>query len=512
MCGLFATNDLSLKDRLADTLKTRLAFRGPDWQSEIVEHNGWLLYHSRLSIIAPTAEFAQPYVTETGGILVYNGEILNFRLLAQRYNLRDTGSDTDVLAHLLDRPGFDLNELEGFFAFVHVNASGRMTHCARDRFGVKPLTYYQHGSLIAVCSEASALSDLFDLPYSARALAEYRAFRAPIFAGSYFDGVRDVMPGTCLVNGKYFDTLDHVAGRYVPLIDLEHMLNRTLKSSIQSRLIADVPVGLLLSGGIDSNLIRAYADRSFQCFTGGAAGDADVDFARSLGGETTIVHVSNESFRERLVEMVRVRKEPLSVPNEVTLSFLAEAWQRRGGKVLLSGEAADEFFGGYDRIYHWAAHADRFSLDQFLELYCYSDVTEIEASIRIDFETFFVRLGNLSPFETVRQFFLKKHLPVLFRRLDFSLMYAGVEGREPFASYAMFKLAMQIEPKDLFFGNLGKAPLRKLAAYKFGERFAYAPKVGFPVDLGLIFRGSKSHDRYSNYELWHQENTRLIAS
>jgi asparagine synthase (glutamine-hydrolysing) len=512
MCGIFVTNDLSLKDRLSATLRTRLAFRGPDSQSGVVEHQGWLLYHSRLSIIAPEDVFSQPLFTREGGVLIFNGEILNFDSLAESNCLQNRGSDTDILAQLLELPEFDLNQLEGFFAFVHIDPYGRMTHCVRDRFGVKPLVYYRKGDRLAICSEGSVLSDLYGLGYNPQALGEYHAFRAPIFAGTYFEGMCDVEPGTCLVNGKYFDTLDHVAQKYARLSDISDDLEKTLEGSIKSRLIADVPVGLLLSGGIDSNLIRAYSNSHFQCLTGGFDGDYDVEISRVIGGrDVQIVTVGPEAFRQRLAEMVRLRKEPLSVPNEVVLSFLAEAWQKRGGRVLLSGEAADEFFGGYDRIFHWAAYAEDFSLDHFLQLYAYIDSSQIDAETRSQFDIFFRSLPKLTPFETVRQFFLKKHLPILFRRLDFALMYSGVEGREPFASTAMFELAMIIQPKDLFRQGLGKVPLRELAARKLGVSFAYAPKVGFPIDLGLIFRNSGATDRRENYELWFRENMRLIS-
>ncbi|BBY80083.1 asparagine synthetase B [Mycolicibacterium pulveris] len=512
MCGLFATNDLSTRNRLPEILRARLAFRGPDWQSPVIEHKGWLLYHARLSIIAPTPEFSQPYITKSGGALLFNGEILNFATLAKQYGLTNSGSDTDILANLLELPGFDLNALEGFFAFIYLDSNGKMTHCARDRFGVKPLVYVKSQNNLAISSEASVLSDLYNLPHSQRALAEYKAFRAPIFTSSYFDGVAEVVPGTCLVNGPYFDTLDHVTDDYLPANDVQDALSETLQSAVRSRLVSDVPVGLLLSGGIDSNLIRAYSHRKFQCFTGGTENDYDVEYAESLGsGAVHIVDVSRQKFRTRFSEMIQLRKEPLSVPNEVILSFLAERWQKNGGRVLLSGEAADEFFGGYDRIFYWAANAERFCIDTFLNLYSYADERSIAEDIRADFEHFFRSLPGISPFESVRQFFLKKHLPVLFRRLDFALMYAGVEGREPFAHYEMFKLAMRIKPSQLFINKIGKRPLRELAAKCYGDKFAFEPKVGFPIDVGSIFGYGKTEDRISNYKVWRQENMRLIA-
>ncbi len=511
MCGIFASNDPGVRDRVVAPLRNRLAFRGPDWQSPVVEHKGWVLYHSRLSIIAPTEQFSQPYFSRSGGVLLFNGEILNYASLASRYRLQNNGSDTDILAQLLSLAQFDLNELEGFFAFVHINSSGQLTHCARDRFGVKPLVYYSYGDRIAIASEASVLADLYGLQYDQMALSEYRHFRAPIFSGSYFQGITAAEPGSCLITGRYFDPAQYISSKYSRLADVSGEVSDALDASITSRLVSDVPVGLLLSGGVDSNLIRAHSDRRLECLTSGFDGDYDVEYARAVAdSDVEIVSVSHECFRSRLEDMVRLRKEPLSVPNEVVLSYLAEAWRNRGGKVLLSGEAADEFFGGYDRIYGWALSSTEFSVDGFLERYSYADSKNISEEIRCLFEDFFASLPGVNAFEMVRQFFLQKHLPILFRRLDFALMFSGVEGREPFASTRMFEVAMKIEPTDLFRGGVGKLPLRDLAADKFGAAFAFAPKVGFPIDVGKVLGGETTGGKFENYDLWFRENMSLI--
>ena len=515
MCGIFASNDPRVLEKHLDIINARLAFRGPDRQSELVSCGDWKLYHSRLSIIAPTDQFSQPHTSSNGSMLVFNGEILNFQELLAKYNLPDSASDTVALNELLQLDDFDLNEIEGFFAFVRIDKEGQLTHCARDRFGVKPLFVHKVGGSLTVASEASVISDLFELPYSSRSLEEYRAFRSPVFEGSYFEGIESISPGTCLKGGVYFEPLDEFNNDYLPPAEISPKLERAIAKSIQSRLVSDVPVGLLFSGGIDSNLINEICDIRLQRFTGGFAGDYDFESAR-LGNagispnKSTLVEVSDEAFKTRFFDMVQLRKEPLSVPNEVILSFLAERWANSGGKVLISGEAADEFFAGYDRIFKWAAEVDNFSVDSFLEYYCYVPLTEISEALYKRVEDFFRPLAGLGAFEMVRYFFVKKHLPILFRRLDFALMFAGVEGREPLASYSMFKIALKYGPKDLFRDELGKLPLRLLAEQKISTEFAFTPKVGFPVDLGRIFNGSSSKDKYDNYLIWNNENLEAI--
>ena len=512
MCGFFASNDPLVNQESLAVINERLAFRGPDFQSGLISHHSWKLYHSRLSIIAPTDEFAQPFFSPDGGVIVFNGEILNFRELQRQYGLENSDSDTETLDALLSIKAFNLSELEGFFAFVKISASGEITHCARDKFGVKPLFLFKRDGFFSVSSEASVLSDIFSLPYCDQSILEYRAFRAPVFTGSYFEGVESVEPGTCKITGKYFDALEHFSDSYtdVPIESVE----LGIKRSLSSRLISDVPVGLLFSGGIDSNLLNAISDTDLPKFTGGLPGDYDLEVAKEFAirdnSDITLINVDDAQFKKRFFAMIALRKEPLSVPNEVVLTFLAEKWAESGGKVLISGEAADEFFAGYDRVFHWAAGLGEFSVTEFLARYCYIPVSSLDQSVIRSAEEFFDQIAGLTPFEMVRYFFVKKHLPVLFRRLDFALMYAGVEGREPLASSAMFELAMKIGPAKLFHGELGKKPLRDLASLKISPDFAYADKVGFPIDLGRIFNGRETKERLENYSIWIEKNLEAI--
>ncbi len=511
MCGFFASNDPFVNQDHLSLINDRLSFRGPDFQSELVSFKGWSLYHSRLSIIATEEKFSQPYFTKEGGVLVFNGEILNYQELAKKYGLGLMKSDTQVLGTLLGCRDFDLNDLEGFFSFVFIDQSGDLQYCVRDRLGVKPLNYIKRKGYISISSESSVLSDLYKLPYCDKALDEYRVFRSPIFQGSYFEGVESVEPGNCLVKGEFFNSLSFIPEKYSDSSELLNKIKMTMENAVSSRLISDVPVGLLYSGGIDSNLIKISTKREFECFTGGFEGDYDMDYAKnSLGNKSNNIIVSEEEFLKRLKEMVKLRKEPLSVPNEVILSFLAESWANKGGKVLLSGEAADELFAGYDRIYHWALNTKDFNISEFLSLYAYLPLEEISEEIMNSVIDFFSGLDSLSSFEKVRQFFIKKHLPVLFRRLDFSLMFSGIEGREPFAATEVLKLALNFDPKDLFHDTLGKYPLRNLARESLGEDFAFMPKVGFPIDIGKIINGKESKSRLDNYILWCNENMRLI--
>ena len=249
MCGFFLTNGDVNELELEGILSRRLAFRGPDFQSGIVNHEGWKIYHSRLSIIATSHAYAQPFFTNRGGVLVFNGEILNYESLAYKYGLQSAASDTEVLGALLEINKFDLNEIDGFFSFAYVDSDGNLKFCARDRFGVKPLNYIKRGGAISISSEASVLSDLYNLPYCAEAIEEYKVFRFPLLSGTYFKDVDTVPPGECLITGRFFDSTDYIPEYSENASSLIPELRETIGKSIKTRLISDVPVGLLYSGG-----------------------------------------------------------------------------------------------------------------------------------------------------------------------------------------------------------------------------------------------------------------------
>lgn len=511
MCGFFISNchTVNLTKKVLDD---SLGFRGPDFQSEIVKFRGWSVYHARLSIIATNDHANQPIITESG-LLVFNGEIFNYRELAIKYSICDLQSDTLVLSRLLELENFDLSELEGFFAFVKIDQNGQMTHCVRDNFGVKPLFYYKDGESISVASEANILVDLFRLSVEENAIEEYKLFRSPLISGTYYKNLRQVQPGACLINGIYFDLKDF----FLNAISLERMsdndLETTLQSSIKSRQISDVSFSLLFSGGIDSNVIRELLSSDPEyLFCGMFESESyDHDTTQELKklydlNNLHTVSVCKDEFIPIITRLVKLRKEPLSVPNEVILFKIAQEARRLGQKVLLSGEGADEFFAGYDRIYsHFAVN--KFSTSEFLKMYCY-DSFSVTSRVCEYFTTYFDGLHELSAFNKVRFFFVDQHLPVLFRRLDFSLMAAGIEGREPLATKSILSAALSYGKCDLLGHSLGKLPLRRILSKRMGSEFAFRKKVGFPVNLQGV---SKTSNAKENYKIWNELNLEAMG-
>ena len=255
MCGLFASNDPSVTLGNEAIVDRALKFRGPDSQSGLIPFGDWKIFHSRLAIIAPVEEYEQPYPCPDSSLLLFNGEIFNYRELSSRYLNQEFESDTATLAALLVLPEFNLVELDGFFAFVRISADGTLLNCARDHFGVKPLFLYDRNGYLTICSEPRAIRDLFRLPVSKKSLREYRLFRGPIFSGSYFKDVKQIPTGFCHVTGKFFDSVDYICDPIHKPVDLVE-IRSAISSSIASRHVSDVPIGLLFSGGVDSNLVN----------------------------------------------------------------------------------------------------------------------------------------------------------------------------------------------------------------------------------------------------------------
>ncbi|MBS9898249.1 asparagine synthetase B [Vibrio alginolyticus] len=504
MCGFFITNSKDVTSKDESLIEKLLRFRGPDCSSGLVEHNGWKAYHSRLSIIDVQAGTNQPMIDRNGGMLVFNGEILNYKELGHKYFDADFKGDTELLSALLSSDQLDISELDGFYAFVYIDKNGYLTHAARDSFGVKPLFFYETENNISFCSEPIVLKQLFNLGTNEIAIQEYYATRAPIFSGSYFEGVKSVDPGTCIITGKYFDCSDYLSSNYCELTLSE--IKRAITKGVETRMVSEVPVGLLLSKGIDSNLLRSIGNFD-KYYTTGFAGDEDLEFLRQehIPG-LTVMEVNEKEYKAAFDYLLDLRGEPMSVPNEVLLYLVSKRAAKDGVKVLLSGEGADEFFGGYDRIFRWAAKINHFDLNEFLGYYCYIK-PEKDSELFKTFEKLFSGVSLDSPFEYVRWFFIRYHMPVLFRRLDFALMAAGVEGREPIANMHTFVKSIKFSPDSLMNEFVGKKPLRDLITPFMGKEFAYDKKVGFPVDLTKIFDNQNNR---SSYELWFSENLKVL--
>jgi len=363
MCGVFATTRPDLwRDRVTDVLRA-LDHRGPDAQGAWESPDGLaLLAHTRLAIIGLDAAGAQPSFARSGEVgLCFNGEIYNYRELAAEMGLPDARSDTAVLAELLgtDGPG-GVGRLRGMWAFAAWDSRNATLIAGRDPFGIKPLYVLHHaGGGVTVCSEIPPLLLLDE----ARAvdpigLAQYVAFGHTGPDVTMFERIRKLPPGAVLHCRAGAQAAVVRIERPAPTPYEPRGLRAAVEDAVRAHLIADVEVGVFLSGGIDSTLIAAIAHRALpglRTFTLSFPDTPKLDESAMAARNAEMIGTSHRTIAVRTTDMVgaarrfvEVQGEPFGDAAALPLTLLAHA-VRDDLKVVLTGEGADELFGGYGR-------------------------------------------------------------------------------------------------------------------------------------------------------------------
>ncbi len=350
------------------TLASTIAHRGPDGDGVLVI-NGFGVAHRRLAIIDPSGS-PQPMSTADGSThIAFNGEILNYRQLRAQLDYPFvTDGDTEVLLALhRERGARAVSDLRGQFAYaLHDSASGE-TWLVRDRLGILPLYYVLRPGWIAFASEAKALMPLIpDAGVDEGSLDAYLARRFVPAPRTLVEGVTKLPPGHMakveadgtLTITRYW-TPDTIQPITVSDEEAESLVGSALEASVKDNLVADVPVGSYLSGGLDSSLVAAFAAArsapgSMHTFSAGFGDDRndELPFARTVSSALeTIhheVHVRPSDFQSRWRTLTWHRDAPLSEPADVAVYELAVAASDHV-KVVLSGEGADEIFAGYPK-------------------------------------------------------------------------------------------------------------------------------------------------------------------
>ena len=274
MCGLVGfirKNNFQKSDgQLLRNMTNLLIHRGPDSQSYL-KIDKLHVGHTRLSII-DHKKSTQPMISDKGNILVFNGEILNFKELKEKYFKRinfNSNGDTEVLLKGLELKGEDfLKEVRGFFAFAFYIKSKKELILGRDHFGIKPLYYYKNSNSLVFSSEISPILKFkkFNLNISKRTIFEYLCRSTPPYLETFYKNIYEIEPGTVLkINMKKFK-IDKV--KYYKIenawerekkiknfVNAQKKINEIFNKNLKRYLIADVKKGVMLSQGIDSSLI-----------------------------------------------------------------------------------------------------------------------------------------------------------------------------------------------------------------------------------------------------------------
>jgi asparagine synthase (glutamine-hydrolysing) len=373
ICGLFGTGrPIAEGRRIVDGMMKSLAHRGPDGEGR-AEGRGIVLGHRRLSIIDVEGG-AQPMLSADGRFaLTFNGEIYNYvelkrELVEEGVSFR-TASDVEVLLELLIRRGEKaLAQVNGMFAFAFCDLRSGEWMLARDPFGIKPLYLAEFGQEIGFASEIKAFLAHPDFRRSLdhEALSEYLTFQFTLSERTLFAGVRKVEPGT-YVKGRgvriqsvvrYWD-FDFESPLYASMEEGVSDLRAALDSSARFQIRSDVPIGVYLSGGLDSTAVAALArkatGRRIPAFHGrfdeGAAYDESAfarEAATALDLDLVVSTPGPRDFVDLMPGLVRAMDEPAAGPGLFPQFFVSRAAQKHV-KVVLGGQGGDELFGGYAR-------------------------------------------------------------------------------------------------------------------------------------------------------------------
>ncbi|MEZ4739275.1 MAG: asparagine synthase (glutamine-hydrolyzing) [Flavobacteriales bacterium] len=372
MCGIAGSYQIDAglspdQDPLSEALQC-IAHRGPD--DEGVYANGRaLLGQRRLSIIDTSPRGHQPFTDEGGRYTItFNGEVFNFQQLradleAQGHRFR-SHTDTEVVLRLftVKGPAF-LHELNGFFAFAIHDVENDSLFLARDRFGVKPLLWSEVDGRFLFASELRALLALGAGRTLDRLSAEqyftYHYIPAPF---TVFEGSQKLEPGHSITVSpkgvkveRWYDVVA-ASERVGPRQDPKRTLFELLDSAVALRLIADVPVGTFLSGGVDSSIVSALAARHHKHLHTFSVGYADDPFydesqyaeevARHIKSEHSTFRLTREELAENYARLLAATDEPFADSSALPSFILCER-TRKQVTVALSGDGADEVFGGY---------------------------------------------------------------------------------------------------------------------------------------------------------------------
>ncbi len=382
MCGIagfVTTKPPSGAEAVLRRMADRIRHRGPDDSGYYVDEHVFLA-HRRLSIV-DVAGGHQPMANETRSVwITYNGEIFNhaevrpdLERAGHRYATR---CDTETIVHAFEEYGPDcVTRFRGMFAFALWDAERKTLYAARDRFGIKPFYYFWDGRLFAFASEIKALLEhpSISAEFEDSLIGESLGFGYLSGERTLFRNIRKLMPGHHLTLNlrspepqlrieRYWDVPRPDENRQDSRCSTEQdwiaETRRRLEETVRMRLMSDVPLGMFLSGGIDSSaiaaLIKQMADGPVKTFSVGYR-EAEfselsyaADVARTLGTDHHEVIIGMDDVFETLPDLIWHEDEPLTWPSSVALYFVSKLASEQV-KVVLTGEGSDELFGGYER-------------------------------------------------------------------------------------------------------------------------------------------------------------------
>ena len=543
MCGLigFVTN--SLTEGSLGKLLQSMAHRGPD--GEGVYHSGSLSVGMRRLSVIDIEGGSQPLFSRGGRVVAFqNGEIYNYREL--RFQLEASGyvfrthSDTEVLAHGYDAWSIDglLARLDGMYAIAIHDQDSNELHLARDRFGEKPLFYssapsgFAFGSTLLAVSAMPWVTDAID-PLS---LDRYLALHFVPGRRTILRDVQRVLPGerlTVAIDGGGLRRVRYYQPCLLPprRVDDAELID-CVEHAVRSRLVADVPVGVFLSGGLDSSLVAAMASHVNPSIATFSMGFDDPHLDESVAARRVAQHVGSrhhefvfdrDRFNDLLPEVAAALDEPIGDQATLPLFWLCRE-VRREVTVVLSGEGADEIFAGYSYYRpfvdsgDWRArlkallnpamsplsvtHRNRLLIEtppctpSGFPLLC----DERDRSRLLDTprgsadcweEGVLMWLGSAhDPLQRASAADIATWLADdLLIKVDRITMAHSLEGRTPYLSPALAELALNLPQADRMSSATSKVALRRIAGKYLPRDIVNRPKQGFVLPMRIWLEG-----------------------
>ncbi len=566
MCGIagfvtrgFSSDAGTAMARTVRRMTEEIAHRGPDDTGIFCDAHA-ALGHRRLSIIDVSAGFQPMFNEARDASIIYNGEVYNHAELRPALeaagHVYGSHCDTETILHAWEQYGPDcVSRFRGMFAFAIWDARRGELFCARDRLGIKPFYYYWDGSLFAFASEIKALLKHPDISaqFESSLLPEYLSFGYTSGEATMFRGIRKLMPG---------HTLSLSLERFVPEIrqyweipvtqeagqrsDQEWIAEcrQRLEDAVRTRLMSDVPLGMFLSGGLDSSaiaaLMRGMVPGRVKTFAVGysEAEFSELSYARtvaaSIGTDHHEVVIGMDDFFNTLPGMIWHEDEPISWPSSISL-FHVSRLAAKSVKVVLTGEGSDELFAGYGRYRyqlmnhrHMRAYGfvpapvraflreqiasspllggnlrrklkhtvlgrtgglQSLYLENFYGAFCAQDVAALAGP---GFEPGAAYATFLRHFESVPQLpYLERllyadkrtYLVELLMKQDQMSMAASIESRVPFLDHHFVEFASQVPAGLKLRGTSGKYIVKEAVRDLLPAEIIHRKKMGFPTPL-----------------------------
>lgn len=583
MCGIagFLSTEPA-GDRAGEWRKTlgrmtaAISHRGPDSEGFFADEHAFL-GHRRLSIVDLSGG-GQPMANETGRRhIIYNGEVFNHAALrpeleraGHRYQNR---SDTETLLHAWEEYGAaSVTRFRGMFAYCIWDQDRKTLFCARDRLGIKPFYYYWDGRTFLFGSEIKALlaHPLLQARFNDNNLAEYLAFGFVSNDETLFAGVRKLPPGHTLTLTLAGNTPRLAIERYwdVPAPGTTQPgdpgddagwtaeLRRRLEETVEMRLMADVPLGMFLSGGVDSSALAAMMQRMVsqpvKTFSVGytEAPYSELGYARqvaeAIGTDHHEVKIGMAEFFSHLPKLIWHEDEPICWPSSVSLYFVSKLASEQV-KVVLTGEGSDELFAGYERYGHYLFN------DKWARVYGAAVPAPLRRALRRMVESTPLLNGNLrrkamhtflgreatleslqldnfycalseddraalapavtgNPYAAYRRFWdaredasllsrmlyadQKTYLVELLMKQDQMSMAASIESRVPLLDHTLVEFAARIPDGLKLRGGTSKYIFKKAVEDLLPHSIVHRKKMGFPTPLRSWLRDERAAPLY----------------